>query len=491
MRDNRSVSSGFVPRHCLGVLLLGALAGCAVIHDDSTPEPVAQISPDQIRLADSIQLARDGWPSARWWTSYGDEQLDALIDRALADAPTMAAARSQVEEARARTELVQSVTGLQMAAVASVDQMRVSDAGPLGPYASNNPILGTTGPWYTTGFLGGVANYKIDIWGKERDHVNAAIGLQNAQLAEVSAIELEISTAIAQLYYEIQSTLHTVRLLREADAIVSATVVAHAARAARGLESKTLTAEARAQQLAIESRIVEAQKMVQELREALRALVGAGADNLPTPDEAPLPSVQSGLPASLSYDLLARRPDLQAMRWYVQASLDEISAAEAAFYPSFDITSLFGYQALRLQDLFRSDSIQFNLIGGLRLPLFDGNRLNANLRSVTAASNTAVANYNQAVLNAVRDVAVTGTRLQALDERERLQIQKLEAVGFVEKSAEAHYQRGLVNRVTALNARLPVIAEEIALVEIRGQQVSQAVALVKALGGGYQADPPG
>lgn len=490
MSDHRPVASGHAARRSFGALLMWALSGCALIHDDGNPEPLPLIEPEQIRLADTIQLARDGWPSARWWTAYGDEQLDALITRALEEAPSMAAARSQVEEARARVGMVQSVSRFQMAALATVDRMRVSDSGPLGPYASNNPILGTSGPWYTTGFVGGAASYKLDIWGKERDQVNAAIGLQNAQLAEAAAIELEISTGIAQLYFDIQSTLQTLDLLQQSLEIATATVAAHTARASRGLEARTLTEEARSQQLAIESQIVEAKKMVQELREALRALVGAGADDLPELAQTPLPQIQSELPATLSYELLARRPDLQAMRWYVQASFDEISAAEAAFYPSFDITSLFGYQALRLEDLFRTDSVQFNLIGGLRLPLFDGGRLNANLRSKTAASNTAVARYNQAVLNAVRDVAVAGTRLQALDEREQLQLQKLDAVTFAEKSAGALYQRGLANKVIALNARLPVIAEEIALVEIRGQQINQAVALVKALGGGYQADQP-
>jgi multidrug efflux system outer membrane protein len=460
------------------------------MRDDSKLPPLPQIQPEQIRLADEIHLARDGWPSARWWTVYGDEQLDALINQALNDAPSMAIARSQVDQARAQLELVQAGTRLQMSASASVNRMHVSDAGLLGPFASNIPALGTTGPWYTSGFVGGVGRYEFDIWGKERGQVNAAIGIQNAQLAEQAAVELEISTAVAQLYYRIQATLHTVDLLQQAHEIVSATVVAHAARASRGLEANTLTEEARAQELTIARQVIAAQNMIRQMREALRALIGAHADNLPNIVKVPLPSIQAELPATLSYELLARRPDLQAMRWYVQSTVAQIDAAEAAFYPSFDIKTFFGFDALHMDDLFRRKSIQFNLIAGLSLPIFDGGRLNANLKGATAASNTAIAQYNQGVLNAVRDVALAGTRLQGLDEEAQLQTEKLRSLTFAEKSAEAYYQQGLVNKITALNARLPVIAEEIALVDIRTQQVSQAVAMVKALGGGYHADPP-
>ena len=136
----------------------------------------------------------------------------------------------------------------------------------------------------------------------------------------------------------------------------------------------------------------------------------------------------------------------------------------------------------------RHDSQVVDIIPGVSLPIFDGGRLNANLKSATAASSTVIAEYNEAVLNAVRDVAVTGARLQGLDQEGQLQTQKVHAVTFVQDSVEAYYQRGLKNKTTALEARLPVITEQITLLGIRGQQLSQEIALFKALGGGYHAD---
>jgi multidrug efflux system outer membrane protein len=196
------------------------------------------------------------------------------------------------------------------------------------------------------------------------------------------------------------------------------------------------------------------------------------------------------LPTTLSYELLARRPDLQAMRWYVEASFDRIDAAKAAFYPSFDIKAFFGFNALHLADLFTHASQQINLIPGLTLPIFDGGRLNANLNGAREGSNLLIEQYNQAVLNAVRDVAQTGSRLQSLDAETALQKQRIESVAFTRDSVEAYYQRGLTSRLAALEARQPVVAEQVALLTLKGQVLSQEIVLTKALGGGYLADPP-
>lgn len=174
-----------------GALLAGlvcALAGCAVIHHDSAP--YTTIAPDDIRLANDIHLARDGWPSASWWTGYGDAQLDLLIDRALANAPTMVIARTRVAQAKSNVELVKAGSNLQVVALGLIDREHVSSNGFLGPYALNDPALGFSGPWYTEGIVGLGASLNIDIWGKQRAQVAASLGVQNARLAEASAVEL-------------------------------------------------------------------------------------------------------------------------------------------------------------------------------------------------------------------------------------------------------------------------------------------------------------
>jgi outer membrane protein, multidrug efflux system len=236
--------------------------------------------------------------------------------------------------------------------------------------------------------------------------------------------------------------------------------------------------------------IVAARANVPQLRESTRALPGAGPDDLSDIRPGALPVPQAALPPTPSYELLARRPDLQALRWYVQSSLKRIDAAKAAFYPSFDIKAFFGPNALHLADLFTHASQQINPMRGLYLPIFDGGRLKANLSGARTASNTLIAQYNQAVLNALRDVAEAGSRLRDLDQEAVLQAEKIDAASFAEAGAQAHYERGVASRLTAMDARQVVLLECISMLELDGPRLSQAIALSKALGGGYRGEAP-
>ena len=480
----------FVRRWLTLLPLCSCLAACAIIHHDSPPATF--IAPEQISLADDIHLASEGWPSARWWDHYQDPQLDALIDRALTHAPTLAIAREHVSQAHAQVELIRAGAGLQASAIAEADRERVSGHGFLSAYATQDPAIGAYGPWYRTGLVGVDAHYDIDIWGKQRDLIRAALGEQNARRADAAQAELEVATGVAQLYYQIQIVYASLDLLQQLRSVEVFELDTRTARHERGLEAITQSAEARSQLLALDQQIASAHEQIIQTREALRALLGAGADDLPEIKPVALPAPSVGLPSTLSFELLSRRPDLQAMRWLVEASFDRVDAAKAAFYPSFDITAFFGFNALRMRDLFTRSGEQINLIPGLTLPIFDGGRLNAGLHGARSASNTLIEQYNEAVLDAVRDVAQTGSQIDDLDHRAQLQRERIDAVRVASDSAEAQYQRGLADRTTAIQAKAPVIQGQLALLQLNGDELEAEIVLTRALGGGYRSDdlPP-
>ena len=462
-----------------------ALTGCALIRKDSAQHQ--SIQPDQIKLADDIHLASQGWPQAQWWRQFNDPQLDNLIQRTLSGSHTLAEAKLREEQAQSQADLLEAGSRLQVAALGMVNRQRVSANGFLSPYAMDAPKLGMDGPYYTEATVGLFAGLDLDLWGMHRSAVAAAIGAQNAALAETAAVELSLSAGVAQLYYSIQASYQMLDLLQQTRDVIDFAVKAHQSKVAHGLEAKVPYHGARAQMLAVDKQIAAVKGQIKETRESLRALIGAGASNLPDIKPIALPQIQTGLPATLSYELLARRPDLQAMRWYVQASLSQVDAARALFYPSFDIKAFFGLDAIHLDQLFKSASKQINFIPGLRLPLFDGGRLNANLQHTRAASNMMIERYNQQVLDAVRDVAINGTRLQTLNEERGMQLDRVEAMRYTQAAAEAAFKRGLGSRLQATEARLPVLAEEISLLILDTQRVIQNIQLMKSLGGGYQA----
>ena len=464
-----------------------ALSGCALIRSDSAPH--AQLQPEQIKLADDIHLASQGWPQAQWWRQFNDPQLTALIDKTLAGSHTLSEAKLREDKAQAQADLLEAGSQLQMAALGMINRQRASANGFLGPYALDAPKLGMDGPYYTEATVGLVAGFNPDLWGSHRSAVSASIGAQNATLAETAAVELSLSVAVAQLYYSIQASYQMLDLLEQTRSVIDYAVQAHQSKVAQGLEAKVPYHGARAQMLAVDKQIAAAKGQIKETRESLRALMGVGADGLPEIKPVALPQVQAGVPATLSYDLLARRPDLQAMRWYVQASLDQVDAARALFYPSFDIKMFFGLDAIHIDDLFKGTSRQINFIPGLRLPLFDGGRLNANLQNTRANSNMLIERYNQSVLNAVRDVAISGTRLQTLSDERTMQADRVDAMSYTQRAAEAAFSRGLGSRLQASEARLPVLAQQVSALMPDTHRVIQRLQLINSLGGGYQSSP--
>jgi multidrug efflux system outer membrane protein len=330
--------------------------------------------------------------------------------------------------------------------------------------------------------------YQLDLWGRQRAQVDAALGVRNARQAEAAWVELEVSSGVALLYFQIQTAQQLLADLQQMSAIAAEVVAAHQALIERGLEAQPQKQLALSNQALIDQQIASLGSQTRQLREAMRALLGVGAEvSLPLVPR-PLPEHAYGVPQSLGYELLARRPDLQAMRWLVQSSYSNIDAAKAAFYPSFDIKAFFGADALHMGDLWNHGSRQINLIPGMTLPIFDGGHLNAELANARSLSNTLVEQYNQAVLDTVRDVAVAGSKLQGLEAEEMLQQARVGNMRFNLDSAEAHYQRGLLGRVAALEASLPLLAEQSSLALLQGQRLENEVALIKALGGGYHSN---
>lgn len=486
--QRRGAHRGVVCRFALPGIALVVLSGCAMLHHDSGP--VAQLDAEQAQLAPTVAVMAGDWPSKDWWQSLQDPQLTAFVERALTASPTMQQARQRVSEAHARAELAVAVSGLQLSAVGTIDRERVSSHGFLSAYSVSQPAIGASGPWYTTGLLGFNGSWDIDIWGLHRAQIDAAIGVENARKTEVAEVALELSADVASVYYSAQTALSTVALLTEEKDAIDTEVDAHRWRFSRGLEPKTLLEQAQSRLATVEQQIEQTSETARDDEETLRALIGAGPGEPMTIEARPLPAYAAGVPANLGFQLLARRPDLQALHWYVDASLKSVNAAKAAFYPNFDIKAFFGFDALDLSQLFLHASQQINIAPGLYLPIFDGGRLNANLHEVRASSNALILQYNQAVLNAVRDVAQIGSTLKSLDARTVLQRQKLDAAGYTLASAAAQYDRGLADKLQVAQARESAIDTRVAMLSLSGNSLQEAIAMTKALGGGYDEAAP-
>jgi NodT family efflux transporter outer membrane factor (OMF) lipoprotein len=193
------------------------------------------------------------------------------------------------------------------------------------------------------------------------------------------------------------------------------------------------------------------------------------------------------VPTALPADLLGRRADIVAQRLRIEVANADITVANAEFYPNVDLTAFFGFQSLGTSDLLKSGSRTYGAGPALHLPIFNRSSLRANLGAREADYDLAVAEYNQTVLDAVRDAADQGTALRSLAQQRAAADNSLAALQRAHDLSQLRYQRGLVNRLEVLDSEAALLTQQRALAALRERELQASLGLIKALGGGYAA----
>jgi multidrug efflux system outer membrane protein len=455
-----------------------ALAGCIHVPKDAGEAPTPDFA--RARHAAAIDLGRDAWPVERWWQDYRDPQLDKLVDAALAGNPSLAVAAARVRTAGAQLNAERAAGGLQAGLETGINRQRYSANGffpaPIG------------GSWYTDTTVQGRISYDVDWWGKHRAQVTAAIGEQNAAAAQASQAKQALAAAVAQSYFRLQVLWARADNVAQLVRVEQGLLADRKARLAHGLATVDAqrNVELELGKLAEQAALLGTQAARE--REALRALVAAGPDDLANLERRLPQGAHAALPRELGMELLARRPDLQAARWRVEAALGRVAASEAAFYPDLNLSGAVGLNAVSLSRLLRGASRTFLAGAVLDLPLFDSGRLDASLGIARAERDALLAEYNESVLNAVRDVAAEGATLQGIGRELAAHDEATQASARLVASAEARRARGLADRAAVLQAQLEVLRQRGAALQLQDAQLQTEVALVKALGGGYRAE---
>jgi multidrug efflux system outer membrane protein len=457
-----------------------ALAGCAAIAPDT--HPLAKRDIASAELSSNIKLAHEGWPEAQWWTAYHDEQLNAIIKQALASGPSLEVAAAHIGTARSSLSRSLADLGLETSLYANANRQRYSGTGlfpaPIG------------GAYYTEETLRLDLRYNFDWWGKNRAQVAAAVGELNAGRATYAEAEQALAASITQSYFRLQGAWARLANTKQLAATQTALVQDQAKRVARGLTTADDQRAADMELSLIRKQQMQLKSDIEHEREALRAL--AGADNTALADLKPvtLSPTPHALPARLGIELLARRPDLQAARWKLEASLSRIDAAKAAFYPDVNLTGSIGLDTVKVENLLQAASRTLYVGPTLSLPLFDSKRLDAQLDGARTARNERIAEYNQTIIEAVRDVAQGGAQLQGIEQQITQQTAATASARAQVASAQARMDQGLANNASVLNARLALLKQQDADLYLQQIQLLAEVALTNALGGGYHEEAP-
>jgi NodT family efflux transporter outer membrane factor (OMF) lipoprotein len=462
---------------CVMSLCVISLAACATL-PSNTPPRVAK-APAAYATAKSFDAPAADWPADGWWKRYGDPQLDALMDEALAASPTLAEAQARITKARSVRAVVAAQLLPSIDGVAQVQEAEQSDKSLFPPQ-----FLPPGYQDYGQATLN--LNWELDFWGRNRAAVAAATSEARATAADAAEARLVLTTDIATAYATLARLEADREVAVEATRVRDDTAALVAKRVSNGLDTQAELKQAMAGSPMARASVAALDEQIAQTRDALAALAGAGPDRglaLTPPKAAQLTAF--GLPADLPANLIGRRPDIIAARWRAQAADRRVAQAKAAFYPDVNLAAYVGQQSLHLYQL-AEPGAAFGAVGpAVDLPIFEGGRLRATLRGTRADRDSAVAAYDAAVTEALREVADVAASEKALKVR---QAESRKALDFYEgayKVARLRYDGGLSTFQSVLLAEDAVLAERQIVSDLDSRAFTLDVALVRALGGGF------
>lgn len=450
------------------------LAGCNA--PPVTPPEVAEIQPD------SLGLDRAAAPSAiaAWWTLFHDPQADRLAAQMLKANPTLQVAMARIRAARAELAAAGAERRPQINLDGQIQETLLSDEYVLpAPYG---------GSWREVGDIQARMTWALDFWGRQQALIAKASSLAEARTLDAMAARLALAGAFAQAYIGLLTAWQDIDIahgtLAERQTILTLTQ----SRADSGLENEAALDQARALVAAAEVDVMALEAQRDRAIHALAALTGQGAaayDGIGRPAavlDAALP-----LPTALPADLLSRRPDILAARARIAAALHGREAAHADFYPNIDLTAALGVQAVGLGNLFGASALTTGIGPAIHLPLFDAGKLKAQYALAGSELDIAVGQYNETVLDAVKQVADALTDTRSLQARRQRQQVVLDSATHALQLAEERYRLGLSDQILVLTAESLVSQARRQMAALDAGLATQRVTLFLAVGGG--ADP--
>lgn len=445
-------------------------------------ENEAEIKPiDAYESQESLKGTHPDWPDEKWWSAYGDSQLDQLIEEGLAHSPDMTIAEARLKRAVFMAELAGSALYPDVDANASVSMEKQSYRHTMGKNAKHG--------WRDYGQVSLDFSWEIDFWGKNRAALAAATSAADAADADRAEAKLVLTTSIASAYGELARLYAAEETAAAAVQVRSSNRKLFQNRFREGMETLASVRQEEARLAAAEEELLELEELISLQKNRIAALMGKGPDRGLAISRPSLNVKEYGLPDQMQLALLGRRPDIVAARKRVESAISTIDQRKAEFYPNVNLSAFIGLQALGINHL-GSSGADFGGIGpAFSLPIFNGGRLRAQLFVAQAELEEAIGNYNQTLTQALQQVADAAVSQKALG-RQLVKINEAVAA-----AREAHrivnnrYHGGLTNYIEVLAAEETLLSNLRSQSDLQSRSFTLDVALIKALGGGYTAPP--
>lgn len=460
------------------VLLVG---GCAAGPDYERPAAPAPGAFREIPAGWKEAEPRDEIARGRWWELFGDAELNALAERVESGNYSVAAAAARYRAAQAAVAISRSGLFPTVDADASVTRSR-SPRGAIG---------GTTAGRHFTNFSAGVsASWEVDLWGRVRRDLEAAGAEAEASAADLAAARLSLQAELATSYFRLRLLDVQKRLLEDTAAAFARARELTENRYRAGVAARGDVVQADAQLKSAAAQALDLGVERAQLEHAIAILAGLPPSELtiaPRPDyTAALPPIPPGLPSAL----LERRPDVAAAERRVAAANARIGVAQSAYFPQLLLSASLGYRSSEAASWLSAPSRFWSLGPALAQSLFDAGLRRAQGEQALALYDATVADYRQVTLSAIAEVEDNLAALRILGEEAGLQEAAVRAAQESLRITLNQYRAGTVGFLDVVQVQTALLEEQRAAANLLNRRLAATVALVRALGGGWQQAQP-
>jgi NodT family efflux transporter outer membrane factor (OMF) lipoprotein len=471
-------------RLLLALAAVLALAGCMVGPDYVKPDvpttaAYKEAPPEAFKDAGAWNQAvpADGALRANWWEMFGDPQLNALEDQVTSANQDIKLAEARFRQARAQVGYNLAAELPTLSIAPGIQSLRFSNNR---PYFSNTS---TTGDFVLPFDL----SYEVDLWGRIARTVTAAGEEAQATNADLQTASLSLHAELAIDYIELRSTDEQQKLLDDTVKAYAEALRVTTNRVAGGAAPESDAAEAQTQLDTTQVQTTDLAAQRAQFEHAIAVLIGkppAAFSLAPASLAVKQPVVPTGLPS----ELLERRPDIAAAERRVAEANEQIGIAKAAYYPSLFLNAESGFEGHNFATWFNWPSLFWAVGLSMGETLFDGGRRKAASATALAAYDATVANYRQTTLTAFQEVEDNLSSLRVLEREAQQQDEAIASARNSEQLANNRYFGGRDTYLQVITTQTTALQNERNATDIQRRRLEASVLLIKALGGGWNAD---
>ena len=464
---------------------IAVMSACAVGPDYKRP-PVAAAADYKEQSGWKPSEPNDALGRGPWWEIFNDETLNGLEAKINISNENVKAALASYQQAQALVD--QARAGYWPNVNLSADRLR-SASGSHGLATSTTGGISTItsgGSTTTTYSVGASANWTLDIWGQIRRTVESDRASAQASAAALAAAQLSAQGTLATDYFELRAQDQLQRLLDDTVVAEQLSLKLTESRYRFGVAAKADVVSAEAQLLSSQAQQINAKIQRALLEHAIAVLIGQQPADFslgPTAMRMDVPTVPAGVPSTL----LERRPDVAEAERKVAAANAQIGVATAAYFPSLTLSGSDQYTSSMLHKLISLPNRAWSFGPSLVETVFDGGLRRAQVAQARAAHDASVATYRQTVLSGFQQVEDEIATLRILEQQAVVEEAAVKAAKEAEALTLNQYKAGTVPYSSVITAQTTRLSSEETALTVLSSRLQASVALIEALGGGWNS----